>query len=147
MSTKTILVATAAVLALIARPPAANAGDEAIAAIGGFIGGVIIGSIASDHDHGSSVIIEAGYGDHGDRHYGRNSRYDGPSRHGHSDRRGRWEYQTVSRWIPGYWTYGRDRCGDRRRVWNRGHHVRTQVRIWVTIGGDYGPQHGGRYDG
>ena len=151
MKTKATLIATATVFALIAGQSTARAGDEAIAAIGGFIGGVIVGSITSDNHHGSSVVIEAGYGRGSGRHYDRGNRHDRYDRHydqtrrygrhdsrGHTSYRGRWEYRTIRKWVPGYWTYTRDRCGDRRRVWNRGYHVRTQVRVWVSFGEDHG---------
>ena len=147
MKIKATLIATATAFALITGQSSARAGDETIAAIGGFIGGVIVGSIASDNHHGSSVVIETGYGRHSNRHYDRGDRrdrydrghgYGRNNRRGHTGNRGRWEYRTVRKWVPGYWSYTRDRCGDRRRFWNRGRHVRTQVRVWVSFGGGHG---------
>lgn len=147
MKTKATLIASIAVLALIAGQTSARAGDEVIAAIGGFIGGMVVGSISSDsHNHHSSVVIETGYGSRGDRHYGRghNDRrgrqgqhYDRGRRSGDRYSYGRWEFQTVRRWVPGHWSYRQDRCGDRRRVWTRGHHVHTRVRVWVSFGGGH----------
>ncbi len=105
MKTKATLIASVAVLSLIAGQSSARAGDEAIAAIGGFIGGVIVGSIASDtNHHQSSVVIEVGNGRRGDRHYDRgrydrrgrhDQRYDRGRRSGHRYSQGRWEFQTV----------------------------------------------------
>lgn len=162
MKTKATLIASAAVIALIASPPSAKAGDEAIAALGGFIGGVIVGTLSSDSRHETAVVIEAGHGgrrdgryDRGrrenrnDRRYGKSHRND--RRYGkshHNDRRyrngynsnrgrhGRWVYRTERRWVPGYWTYRRDRCGDSRRIWHQGRHVSSRVRVWVSIGSD-----------
>lgn len=129
MKTKATLIASIAVLALIAGQSSARAGDEVIAAIGGFIGGMVVGSISSDsYNHHSSVVIETGYGSRGDRHYVRGRRS------GDRYNYGRWEFQTVRRWVPGHWSYRQDRCGDRRRVWTRGHHVHTRVRVWVSFG-------------
>lgn len=152
MKTKATLIASAAVIALIASPPSAKAGDEVIAALGGFIGGVIVGTLSSDSRHETAVVIEAGHRGRSDGHYDRGrrdhrddrrygKRHHGDRRYGKSHHRdrgrhGRWVYRTERRWVPGYWTYRRDRCGDSLRIWHRGRHVSTRVRVWVSIGND-----------
>lgn len=160
MKTKATLIASAAVIALIAliaSPPSAKAGDEAIAALGGFIGDVIVGTLSSDSRHETAVVIEAGHGSRRDGHYDRGRReHRNDRRYGKSDRNdhsygkgqqsdrgrcGRWVYRTERRWVPGYWTYRRDRCGDSRRIWHRGRHVNTRVRVWVTIANDRSQGH------
>ena len=57
MITKATLIATAAVLALIARPPEAKAGDEAI---------------ASDHHRDRTVVVRGERRHDSDRYYSRN---------------------------------------------------------------------------
>lgn len=133
MNTKTIVLASILLLGLIARPTTVRAGDEALAALGGFIGGVIVGTVINDHDDDRTVIIRGNSGrrDRYDR-YDRHDRYDRNDR-GHRPS-GHWEYRTVRKWVPGYWTTVHDRCGDRRRVWIEGRHVRTQVRVWISFG-------------
>lgn len=136
MNTKTIVLASILLLGLIARPTTARAGDEALAALGGFIGGVIVGTVINDHDDDRTVIIH-GRSDRYDRH-DRYDRYDSYDRNGRYDRghrpNGQWEYRTIRKWVPGYWVIEHDRYGDRRRVWIEGRHVRTQVRVWVSFG-------------
>lgn len=104
-------------------PQNAQAGNnEAWAAIGGFIGGVIVGS-ALDEDQNSSVVINASYG--------------------HNHRRGYWEVVAVRTWVPGYWVVKYDDCGRRYRHFNRGYYTTTKQRVWVDGRGNrhYGYNH------
>ena len=136
MKTKTTAIAFILLLALVARPTPVRAGDEALAALGGFLGGVIVGTVINDRDDHRTIIVRGGSGRH-DRYdrYDRHDRYDRRDSYGRGHQpAGRWEYRTVRKWVPGHWTIVRDRCGDRRRVWNDGYHVRTQIRVWVSFG-------------
>lgn len=90
-------------------------GDEALAAIGGFIGGVIVGAALDSHDRDycpppPRVVVETGY---------------------HA-RRGHWEWVSVRAWVPGCWVVVRDDHGRRVRTWNRGHYEHRRERVWVT---------------
>ncbi|MEZ5277012.1 MAG: hypothetical protein R3F07_11580 [Opitutaceae bacterium] len=152
MKLNATLIASSAVIAMIGSPPAAKAGDEAIAAIGGFIGGVIVGTMASDSRDDTTVVIDAGHGgrrdgnfdrgrldrrNYSDNEQGRRSDRCYVERH-HNDRadHGRWVYRTELRWVPGYWSYRSNRCGETKRIWIPGRHVTTRVRVWVSVSGD-----------
>lgn len=120
LATVSLLAATTFALA----PKPAKAGDEAAAAIGGFIGGLVIGSIL-DNDHGhydrynshvsTSVVIGTG------------------NRHPHRDG-GYWKTVTTRHWVPGYWTSTRDRHGHRVRVFVEGRWEHRTERVWVSYG-------------
>jgi len=123
----------------------AQADDEAIAAIGGFVAGIITGSIIDDHDHRSHVYIGHDRYDRNqcrprherthDRGYcGRDGcrKRDCRSDHRIGHKRGHWEIKHVRVWVPGRWVVKRDRCGDRIKVWNRGHYRWEKERVWVS---------------
>src|SRR5690606_12644140 len=81
MKTKLIALALAGATALSLTPKPAVAGNKEIAAIGGFIGGLIVGSVINDRHHDSrhsTVIV--------DHHHDR-----GPS--------GYWKEVTVKTWV------------------------------------------------
>lgn len=121
---KFALLALIAAAALVVTPKSAFAGhgsdDAAVAAIGGFIGGLVLGA-ALDNDHDrydpGHVVIDAGYGD---RHY--RGRGDG----------GYWKTVTVKHWVPGCWTHSRDRYGRRIKVYVDGHWDYRTERVWVS---------------
>lgn len=112
----------AAMSGLVGTPQTAKAGDETIAAIGGFIGGVIVGSaIHNDRHH--------------DRYDHREDRYDrGPRvivEVGPRDR-GYWKWVEVRTWIPGRWVVTFDH-GRRVRYWTPGYHQSHRERVWVSV--------------
>lgn len=133
-------VSLLAVTALAFAPKPAKAGDEGIAAIGGFIGGLVLGA-ALDNDHDR-------YADY-DR-YGRHDRYDRHgsatviigNRHPHRDG-GYWKHVTVKSWVPGYWTTSRDRHGHRCRFYVEGRWEYRTDRVWVAY--DRYDRHDRRY--
>lgn len=109
--------------------PRAHAGDdEAIAALGGFVAGIITGTII-DHDDDYRRS----------HHRGHPSRYDGAyhgrgytSGHGYPGGGGHWEIRRVKVWVPGHWKVIRNSCGDRIRIWKPGYHTWKQERVWVS---------------
>jgi hypothetical protein len=108
----------------------AQADDEAVAAIGGFIAGVITGSVI-DHDRGgrsTHVYVDGyrrGHYDKGDRGYSVRD-------YSYGKKRGHWETRRVRVWVPGYWRTTRNECGDRIKVWERGHYVWKHEKVWVS---------------
>jgi hypothetical protein len=104
-----------------------QAGDEALAAFGGFVAGIITGAIIEDsHDVHGGVAVEIGH-----RH-GRHDRYDRHVRHSRHHDRGHWEVQRVRVWVPGRWEFTVSRCGDRIRVWKPGHYSWHSEKVWVS---------------
>lgn len=116
----------------------ARADDEAIAAIGGFVAGVITGSIIDDDPYDRDRVRVSVHGRHGDRHYRGHDR----DRHWtrHHGKRGHWEVRRIRVWVPGYWDITYNRCGDRIKVWRRGHYQWKRDRVWVPY-----REHRGRY--
>lgn len=97
--------------AVIATPHSACAGDEGWAALGGFLGGVLIGQSASCVPRTvihRDVIVESR-----------------PSVCGH------YEWVEERYWIPGRYVVERDRCGRRTRVWEPGRYAYRKVRVWT----------------
>lgn len=136
------LTTAAIVLGMMAAP--SHADDEALAALGGFLAGVITGVVIEDNDHhhrGPAVEVSVG-SRHGypDR-YGRHSRYDRYDRHRAP---GHWEVRYVKVWIPGRYEYVRDGCGRRIKVWKPGHHISRPEKVWVAYRSD---RHCGSYRG
>ncbi|HUG09445.1 MAG TPA: hypothetical protein VMM36_00440 [Opitutaceae bacterium] len=124
-------IAITSVLALMTglagAPQTAQArGDEALAAVGGFIGGVLVASAVNQH-----------YSDH-DAYYGYdayNNRYPVDYRHDRRDYRRDYgrdhrQWVTVRVWVPGRWVIRHDGYGRRERFYVRGHyeHRREYVR-------------------
>lgn len=115
---KTIALSLIALTALALAPNPALAsrdGDKAAAAIGGFIGGIIVGSAINDHDRypdhgGTRVIVDRGY-----------DRFD----------RGYWKEVRIRSWVPGYWTTDY-RHGRRVRIYVEGHYEFRTDRVWVS---------------
>jgi len=129
--------------------PRAHAGDEAVAAIGGFLAGVITGTVINDsRDYGRSRVHvsvgrdrykDYGYGRRSHRHdYGRDYGYKGSWRGrdshygGKKVRSGHWEIRRVRVWVPGYWETSRKHCGEVVKVWKRGHYKWEREKVWVS---------------
>lgn len=127
MKTKLAALALALVTLFALGAPKTAQANDAGAAIGGFIGGVIVGSVIADQHRGpDAVVIEAGYRDYGPHH--------GP--------RGYWRNVHTRVWVPGFWTMDRDRWGRPFRRYVEGHYELRRDRVWVSYN-DHGH---GRYD-
>ncbi len=122
---KTIAFVSLLSAATLAFTPApAKAGSDGFAALGGFIGGLVVGHAISDHRPGppsTGVIVAHRYGDRYD------SRYDG----GHHERHGYWDSVRVKVWVPGYWTTCHER-GRRISYHTPGRYERRTERVWVS---------------
>lgn len=133
MKLPTVLALSALALTTLAPRPAAADGDEALAAIGGFIGGVIVGSHL-DRDHDRSE-----WHSRYDRHHRRGpvviERCAPPPRWVGRDRgsrhEGYWSERTVRVWVPGRWVWSIDDCGRRVRYREPGHYEYRRERVWV----------------
>jgi len=112
MKTKilSITAALAALTSLASPVRAGDRGDKVAAAIGGFIGGVIVGSHFDRGDRCSPPVVVRGHS------------------HGH------WE--TVSRrvWIPARWVVTVDSCGRRMRSQVGGCYETRTERVWIDHG-------------
>jgi hypothetical protein len=99
-------------------PQTASAHDHGnvAAAIGGFIGGLIVGSSVRDHD---DVRVE--------RRVIIRDDCDRPS--------GYWGWNEFRVWVPGQWSYGFDDCGRRYRYFERGHYEIRRERVWIETRG------------
>ena len=145
--TRHILLAALAVTFSTGR---LHAGDEAWAALGGFVAGVITGAVIEDADHcetGLRVAVGDRYGrwdryGHHDRYDRRDTwdRYDRRDRHYKQRPSGHWEVRHVKVWVPGGWVVEVNRCGDRIRVWRPGYFDLLPRKVWVPYDG-----HGGRH--
>ena len=130
---------TVILVGLSAAP--AHADDEAWAAVGGFVAGIITGASIDNHDnhrYDSGVRVSVG-----SRHYPSNTRYD---RHRsyrghsgvryetrrHSGGRGHYTYRKVRVWVPGRWDFVRNHCGDHVRVWKDGYYNYRTEKVWVS---------------
>lgn len=119
--------------------------DEAIAAIGGFLAGIITGVVIedrNDHHYNGSVRISTGSRHHGDYRYSssrchNHGRYGCPtcSNYGHR-KSGHWEIRHVRVWIPGHWEFVRNRCGDHVRIWKSGYYSSKPEKVWVSYSGN-----------
>ena len=118
--------------------------DEAIAAIGGFVVGLIAGSIAdkdahySHRHHGSSYTSHSAYRDNR-VHYPHYNAHSSTAYSRHYSRAespevtGRWETRRVKKWIRGYWEVCYNGCGDRIKIWRNGHYRWETERVWVSF--------------
>jgi len=121
---KTIaFVSLLSVTALAFTPAPAKAGSEGVAALGGFIGGLIVGHALSDHRAGPPSTEVFVTHRHGDRY---DSRYDG----GRHERHGYWDSVRVKVWVPGYWTTCYER-GRRISYHTPGRYEWRIERVWV----------------
>jgi len=151
MKTKTTpLFAVAAAALLVASPRAAVAGGEGIAAIGGFIGGMIVGSqVGSTHTHThttETVVVEHTTGPAAEQPAPESAEgvrtlplpVDPPTttttttttvtRNGVP---GYWEERPVQTWVPARWITTYDRYGFPVRRYEPGHYVTHMERVWV----------------
>ena len=113
----------------------AHADDEAIAAFGGFLAGVITGVIIENNrdDYDADVRVRVG---NRDRHWDRHDRHRCDSRCGdHPASSGYWEVRRVKVWIPGHWEVVRNSCGERIKIWKPGHYTHKTERVWVASRG------------
>ncbi|MBI2518334.1 MAG: hypothetical protein HYV95_15750 [Opitutae bacterium] len=121
MNTKlTALVLTAAT-ALSLTPKSAFASDKEWAAVGGFLGGLIVGTAINDSHHDSyprrtTTVIVNGRGDRCD---------DRPE--------GYWKNVTVRVWVSGCWIEERGRHGNCYRRYVEGHYEFRTDRVWVSF--------------
>ena len=124
----------AALGGITATPSTAKAGNEVAAAIGGFIGGVIVGTAVNDRDHCPPPRFDQ---DRYPRRGGRVIIETGPRGHGH------WKWIEVRTWVPGYHSFSYDRCGRRFRTWIPGHQEIRRERLWVDSDRRRGLRHEG----
>lgn len=111
---KNILIATAALATAAALPQPARADhDNALAAIGGFIGGVIVGSHIDHHDRYDAPPAVCPP-----------PRYEAP--------RGHWEDRQVRVWVPAHTEVSYDRCGVRIVHTRPGFYTYRTDRVWVV---------------
>ncbi|MGC9450008.1 MAG: hypothetical protein ACP5I4_01055 [Oceanipulchritudo sp.] len=125
---RTLIIAT---LLLGPATTRAHADDEAWAALGGFVAGVITGAViedSNDYHGGVSIAVGERRGRYDRYDRGRHDRYD---RHPGHRGKGHWEIKRVRVWIPGRWEFTVNRCGDRIRVWEPGHYGWRREKVWV----------------
>lgn len=123
---KNLVIASvvAALSGVLVAPQSAEAKDsDVLAALGGFIGGVIVGSQIDD----GHVHTRVSYRHHGRHHDTRVVVHDG---YGH--RNGYWKWVTVRTWVPGHWVVRFDDCGRRVRYFERGHYIHRKERVWIS---------------
>ncbi len=117
MKTKLTALALVAVTALSFAPKPAQAGDKGLAIVGGFLGGLIVGSAITDRHYDSypvrstTVIV------------------------GHRDDRcddGYWKTVSVRVWVPGCWIVERGHHGRTYRRYVEGRYDYRQDRVWVA---------------
>ena len=117
MKTEFIALALVAGTALSLAPKPALAGDKEWAAVGGFVGGLIVGSVLNDNHRD-------GYGD---RHTTVVVSHDRDRRD-----RGYWKEVSVRVWIPGCHVEERGRHGRIYRRYIPGHYECRTDRVWVS---------------
>jgi hypothetical protein len=123
----TLLLAltTLTTAAVLPNTAAADRGDKVLAAVGGFIGGVIVGTHldrdSHHHYHDAPVMVESCPPPRFDRHP--------PRRHGY------WEETTVRVWVPGRTVWTVDHCGRSVRRYEPGHYEYRRERVWVETRG------------
>ena len=139
---KQTIIAITALAALTAgataRPSHHNNGNEAAAAIGGLITGVVLSEFIDDTN--INVQLAGRYSDGWDRYHSdyrdydryRNNRYyDGRDYRQHS-KGGHYIYEKRRIWVPGHWEYTRDRRGYKVKIWVKGRHEIRRVKVWVN---------------
>lgn len=106
-----IKITLVTILAIGLNTGRASAGDEAAAAIGGFVLGMITGTVIDHNSDHVSVSVHGSYG--------------------HRDR-GHFETRRVRVWVPGYWDVRVNHCGDRIRIYRKGHYTYRHEKVWVS---------------
>ena len=135
----TIKILIIPVLCLALSTGKASAGDEAIAAIGGFVGGVIASNVYNNHkshrnshsSYSSNHCAPPSY-QHGHKQH----RCDRNCSHHRVEPRGYYKTVHVKEWVPGCWRVRYDRCGSRIKYWEPGYYTHVEKRIWVSTGTD-----------
>lgn len=125
MKTKITALALVAVAALALAPKPAQAGDKEVALIGGFIGGLIVGTAINHDNRGYAPPVETVVVHNRGYDYGRDRHYAPPPP------RGYWKEVTVRRWVPDTWEYRYD-YGRRVRIFVPGHYILDRQRVWVA---------------
>ena len=129
----TVAASLAALAALTSPVRAGDRGDKVAAAIGGFIGGVIVGS-----------------------HLDRDHRRPGPEvcpppvvvvRDDDCPPAGYWDHVRTRVWVPARWVMSYDSCGRRVRTQVGGYYEYRTERVWVDAGRGHGrySDHGRSY--
>ena len=135
--TITAITALAALTAgAYARPSHDN--NEAAAAIGGLITGVVLSEIIDDAN--VNIHLAGRYGDDWSRYHSdyrdydryRDNRYDRGRDYRHDSRNGHYIYEKRRIWVPGHWDYTRDCHGHKMKVWVKGHHETRRIKVWVN---------------
>lgn len=138
MKTKSSLpFALVAITAMILTPQTARAGhreDKIFAAVGGLIGGVIIGKNIErnrqptyHHQPESRVIVVQSH-----------STCPPPPR-------GYWQETRTKVWVASCWTETRNEWGHRVKVWQPGHYTYQTTRVWVSGGNGYAGYYDNHY--
>lgn len=119
---KIATVSLLAASALLFAPKPASAGDKELAAIGGFIGGLILGS-QINNDHHSHVVVEPACPP--------------PAPVVVVQVGGYWDYRPVQVWIAPRWIVVYDSCNRPIRRYVPGHYESRRERVWVAHRGNY----------
>jgi hypothetical protein len=116
-----VALSTAALLPATAQ---ARSGDKALAAVGGFIGGVIVGAHLDrgDRYHHQPVVVE---------HCPPPASVVVIDRHPRHHRHGYWQESTVRVWVPARQYVTVDRWGRRVHQYEPGHYEYRTERVWV----------------
>lgn len=118
---KTATVSLLAASALLFTPKPAVAGDKELAAIGGFIGGLIIGS-QIDNNHHRRVVVQPACP---------------PPARVVIQTGGYWDYRPIRVWVAPRWTVIYDSCNRPVRRYIAGHYETRRERVWVAHRGGY----------
>lgn len=122
---KTIIRTLITAVSLLGLNTQTHADDEAWAALGGFVAGVITGSVIENHrDVHAGVSISVGDPCHTHHRTSCSVCF--------APRRGYWRTEHVRIWIPGYWDVVYNHCGDRVRVWKPGRFEHRPRKVWVA---------------
>lgn len=131
---KYISITILAALAISLGANNATAGDdEALYALGGFIGGVITTKVLDrdrhHHHHKTTVHVNSC----SSRQYSHSHKKYRGEKHCSKRSQSCGYYKTirVREWVPGCWETYRDRCGNRVREWTPGYHTYVKKRVWV----------------
>lgn len=119
----TLTVSIAALAAMASPVRAGDRGDKVAAAIGGFIGGVLVGShLDRDHHRRAPaycpppvVVVQP--------------RHHAPAGH--------WDNVTTRVWVPDRWVMTVDSCGRRVRSHVAGYYEYRTERVWVDYRGGH----------
>lgn len=114
---KTATVSLLAATALLFAPKPAVAGDKELAAIGGFIGGLIIGSQINNDRHHGRVVVEPACP---------------PPAPVVIHTGGYWDYRPVRVWVAPRWIVVYDSCNRPVRRYVAGHYETRRERVWVA---------------